>query len=132
VSIASGSDGGTGNRRLLIVDDDGANCMTLSALLEDEGFSVDAAQSCAQARVRLAASGSYAAVLVDGNLGDGSGLDLVGQIRASQPGAPILLVSGSLPLATNVSQVDAAISKGEAFETLLTALCGLLARFSNA
>ena len=58
--------------RLLLIDDDDANRVTLSALLEEEGFSVDVASSLAEAGERIASGASYALILFDQNLGDRS------------------------------------------------------------
>lgn len=110
------------DRPLLLVDDDEANLTTLAALLELEGFEVDTATSCATARARLAGGRAYAAVLLDGMLGDGVGLDLVPSIRAHHPCASIVLVSGSVHETPEGGLVDAVIAKGSAFPELLAKL----------
>jgi DNA-binding response OmpR family regulator len=83
-------------KRLLLVDDDESNRVTLSALLEDEGYFVDLAASFSEARQRLLADPRPCdAVLLDHSLGDGYGSDLVPLIRRCWPKAKIIAMSGS-------------------------------------
>ena len=64
--------------RLLLVDDDESNRLTLSTLLEDDGFAVDVAVSFADASRQLQGQPPiYDAVLLDHSLGDGFGSDLI-------------------------------------------------------
>ena len=63
----------------LVVDDDAHSLSALAALVEREGFSVDAASSLADAR-RLAERRSPEVVLVDLQLGDGSGLEFISDL----------------------------------------------------
>jgi len=82
--------------RLLLVDDDESNRVTLSALLEDEGYVVDLAASFSEARQLLSAEPPhYDAVLLDHSLGDGYGTNLVPLIRRTLPNAKIIAMSGS-------------------------------------
>ncbi|HEU4405957.1 MAG TPA: response regulator [Polyangiaceae bacterium] len=83
--------------RLLLVDDDESNRLTLAVLLEDEGYEVDVAASFAEARAKIVAPGAaYDGVLLDQHLGDGLGLDLLGAVRRHLPGAKAVLISGSI------------------------------------
>ena len=83
--------------KLLLVDDDESNRLTLSVLLEDEGYDVDVAASFAEARSKLVApAAAYDGVLLDQHLGDGLGLDLLVVLRARLPRAKAVLISGSI------------------------------------
>ena len=71
---------------ILLVDDDESVRITLAALLEGEGFTVDAAESYAGALACLASEAArYDLVLLDQHLGDGEGSALLPQVRARQP-----------------------------------------------
>jgi DNA-binding response OmpR family regulator len=104
--------------RLLLVDDDESNRITMSALLESEGYAVDEAIGCEDALERIAAQ-PYAAVILDWRLGDRTGAELVAPIRAQQPQARILVVTGSDDLDPKSIGVDGVGCKGESFETTL-------------
>ncbi len=108
--------------RLLLVDDDDANRLTLSALLADEGWSVDEAGTCAAAAARLAGA-AYSVVLLDLGLPDGDGRCLVPRARA-HPGTLVLLLTGADVDAATCAQADGVVRKGDSFE----ALVGLLPR----
>jgi two-component system response regulator RegA len=104
--------------RLLVVDDDESNRVTLAALLESEGYVVDESADCDDALRRIAQS-NYAAVILDWRLGTRSGAELVAPIRTHQPAARILVVTGSDTLDAHTIGVDAIGTKGESFETTL-------------
>lgn len=85
-------------RKVLLAEDDAANRVTLGALLEDEGFAVDAAPSFREAQAKLAAEAArYDLVLLDQQLGDGLGTDLVPLIQARHPAAKMVLLCGAGP-----------------------------------
>lgn len=112
---------------VLLVDDDESNRITLSALLEDEGFAVDVAASCAEARRRFEA-GRYDLVILDQRLGDGTGSDLLPEVRARLPGARVVAVSGSAGDAPAVrAGFDARLDKGTSFPEVARALHAVLA-----
>ena len=69
----------------LIVEDDPNSLSGLSAILAADGFSVDTATTLAEARVALSRF-IPDVVLVDLNLPDGSGLDLLQHLPAQPPG----------------------------------------------
>lgn len=81
-------------RSILIVDDSEAVRMTLEAIFEDRGFAVVGVESVAQARAQLARP--FDAALFDLNLPDGSGLELVRELRARCPAAITVVLSGEL------------------------------------
>jgi two-component system, response regulator RegA len=113
-------------RRLLLVEDDPGNRMTLAMLLEDEGFTVVTADSCALAIQLLNDAPRYDAVLLDSRLGDGDGRSLIPLVRGQLPGAKLVLVTGWLNEEALCHAVDAVFQKGKHFDELLACLCRLL------
>jgi two-component system response regulator PilR (NtrC family) len=75
-------------RRLLIVDDEESFRKITARELERSSYSVEGAASLADARAELA-RGSFHVVLLDVRLPDGSGLDLLKEIRESYPGTDV-------------------------------------------
>jgi CheY-like chemotaxis protein len=112
--------------RLLLVEDDPGNQLTLSVLLEESGFSVAIAESCAEARRLLQGQAKYDAVLLDSWLGDGDGRSLIPLVRRQAPTAKLVLVTG-MGTRGPPAPVDAVFQKGRAFAELLACLSGLLA-----
>ncbi|HEY3665038.1 MAG TPA: response regulator [Polyangiaceae bacterium] len=114
--------------RLLLVDDDDGNRLTLSALLEDEGFEIDVAASFAEAAALLdqGARSDYAAVLLDHSLGDGYGSDLIPLLRSKLPRTKIIAMSGSLGADGMRNKSDAELPKGMHFPDFLGRLRTLL------
>jgi two-component system, response regulator RegA len=102
--------------RLLLVDDDESNRVTLSALLEDEGYIVDLAASFSEAKQLLETEPPpYDAVLLDHCLGDGYGSNLVPLIRRSLPNSRIIAMSGSAGGDRMGLEADAELPKGMHF-----------------
>lgn len=77
---------------ILVVDGSLALRMDLRAALHGAGFHVTACESRAAARQALRVRG-YAVAIVDAHLPDGSGLDLVKEIRAAHPGLRSIMIS---------------------------------------
>lgn len=94
--------------------------MTLSALLEDEGFVVDVCGTCAEARRLVASSVPYVAALLDLGLPDGSGADVVPHLREWQPGARVVVLSGAG--GGVLYGADAFVAKGAGIEAILCAM----------
>jgi two-component system, response regulator RegA len=113
-------------RTLFLVDDDEANRLTLSALLEDEGFEVLTAGSFAECRARLPELGRCVAALLDQRLGDGDGLALAPLVRAVAPGIKLLLLTGNPEGVEPSAPVDAVLAKGVGLKELLRRLEQLL------
>jgi DNA-binding response OmpR family regulator len=107
---------------VLLVEDREAPRITTMALLEDEGFVVEVAASFGEALSALDTGRRCDVVLLDRDLGDGDGADLIPLVRKSWPEAKTILVSGE---AANV-EVDAVVPKGQSFDTLLRILESLL------
>ncbi len=92
-----------GSFRMLVVDDEAPTVALLATLLKSQGFAVDGAHSGTEARALFAVN-KYDLVLTDKNLGDASGVDLIGEIHAVNPDTRVLLMTG---FATVESAVDA-------------------------
>ena len=116
---------GTPRRSVLLVEDDPANWLTLSAVLEEAGFSVAVAESLPQADELLEGQPRYDAVLLDWSLGDADARELIPRVRRRVPAAKIVLVSGQGRAAPPV-QVDAVFQKGMHVDELLACLERLL------
>lgn len=109
--------------RLLLIDDDENNRLTLSALLEDEGYLVDLAGSFSEAKRLLEAEPApYAALLLDHSLGDGYGSDLIPLVRRALPQAKIIAMSGSAGGDRMSRDADAELPKGMHFPEFLNRL----------
>ena len=77
------------NPRILLVEDDPTTSAYLVALTETLPAQVDAAASLAEA-LRHAATNAYDLWLVDANLPDGSGVELLGELRRFSATTPAL------------------------------------------
>lgn len=78
--------------RLLLIDDDQELCELLASWLTQEGFQVTACHEAAGARQALLTQAPDAVVL-DVMLPDGSGLELLKQLRGEHPELPVLMLS---------------------------------------
>jgi two-component system, response regulator RegA len=112
---------------LLLVDDDTAFRTRLALTLERRGFKVSAVASLAEARMSLAQTASAFAV-VDMKLGDGSGLDLVPDLRAKRPDMRVIILTGFGNLATAVAAIKTGavdyLAKPAEPEDIIRALVG--------
>ncbi len=112
---------------LLLIDDDESNRLTLSTLLEDDGFKVDVAASVADAtRILEGPVASYDAILLDHSLGDGYGTDLIPLIRRVLPNTKVVAMSGSVGADRMRRAADAELPKGLHFPDFLGKLQALL------
>jgi two-component system response regulator RegA len=92
---------------LLLVDDDAPFRQRLALTLERRGFTVTAVAGLQAARASMAAQ-LFSHAVVDMRLGDGNGLDLVGELRALRsPDIRIVVLTGYGNLATAVAAVKA-------------------------
>lgn len=86
---------GSAHRRVLLVEDDHAICELISELLHGLGFQTTCAQTDRQAYDILPTLPTFAAVLVDVNLGAGTtGFDVARFARQVLPDVAVIYVSG--------------------------------------
>jgi DNA-binding NtrC family response regulator len=79
--------------RILVVEDERAIQLALSALFRKEGYEVSVAGSAPEAR-KLLEEGAYDLVLTDLSLGGKeSGMDVLKASKASRPEAPVVLIT---------------------------------------
>jgi two-component system response regulator PilR (NtrC family) len=78
--------------RLLVVDDQKSICEMLEIVLRKEGYRVETVSGLEMARKRLE-SGIYDIVVTDIRLPDGSGLDVLQQVRDTYPDTPVILIT---------------------------------------
>ena len=91
--------------RILLVDDNRALVENLAEILEEAGYAVHSAGSCAGA-LRLAAEG-FDVALVDLKLPDGDGTALAPQLKELSPTGEVVLLTGFATLESAVAAVRA-------------------------
>jgi DNA-binding NtrC family response regulator len=79
---------------VLVVDDDPSIRLVCRVNLELDGWEVDEAASVEEARARLA-GGNVQIVLLDVQLGEESGVDLLHDIRRAHPRVRVAMFTGS-------------------------------------
>jgi len=79
--------------QILLIDDDQELCELLGAWLKQEGFEVTACHAGSEARDQLREA-TPDVVVLDVMLPDGSGLELLKQLRNDHPQLPVLMLSG--------------------------------------
>jgi len=84
---------GTGQGRILVVDDEGEICQMLTRLLSGEGFQVSVALD-GHTALGLCGEGPFDLVITDLGMPDMSGWELADALRTLSPSTPVLLVSG--------------------------------------
>ena len=87
--------------RVLLIDDDPGVSEVIGLLLEREGYGVQRAGTVKEAIGRVEA-GELDVVVTDLKLPDGTGLEVIGAIRARRPGLPIIMI-------TSYSSMESAI-----------------------
>jgi DNA-binding response OmpR family regulator len=79
--------------RILLVEDDNAVAETVRRSLARDGHEADLAPDARSART-FATQHPYDAILLDLNLPDASGFDLIGELRQANPKIPVLMLTG--------------------------------------
>jgi|GEM_PF-3546 len=94
--------------RILVVDDEPNVLATLKMALSVEGYEVDVAGDLTLAR-RRAQKETYAAALIDVGLPDGSGIDLLRELREGQGDITCIMMSGqaTIPVAVEATLLGA-------------------------
>jgi len=113
--------------RLLVVEDDVAIREFLDRSLTETGYQVDTAPNGAEAE-RLGIEGIHDALIVDLNLPDMDGLDLIGRLRAHGSSAPVLILSARRSVDDRVRGLE---QGGDDYLPKPFALAELLARLRN-
>src|SRR5687767_4725102 len=90
---------------ILILDDDAELCTLLSMRLEGRGYQVDSAGTARDGLEKVAHTG-FDAMILDRRLPDGTGLDVLAQVRARKPDLPVIMLTahGSIETAVNAMQ----------------------------
>jgi two-component system nitrogen regulation response regulator NtrX len=92
------------SRRILILDDEENIGRSLRLILEHEGYKVTATKSLAEFRGLGQRADAY---LLDVRLPDGSGIEILKQIRAGDSDAPVIMISGHATIADAVEATRA-------------------------
>jgi DNA-binding response OmpR family regulator len=92
--------------RILIVDDDRAILKLIERVLRDEAYAVDLAASGEEART-LALVNDYDGIILDLQLGDRHGFEILQELRRNGRRTPVLLYSGLSDTDTIVRGLDA-------------------------
>src|SRR3982751_4521704 len=92
--------------RILVVDDDRAILKLISRVLHDEAYAVDTASTGEEARM-LALVNEYDGIILDLQLGDRHGFEILQELRRSGRRAPVLLYSGRADTDSIVRGLDA-------------------------
>lgn len=92
------------NRSILIVDDDEAFANTLANSMERKQLQTCVALTREQA-ILAASQRAFTDITLDLNLGEQSGLQLITHLRALQPQASLLVLTGYASIATTVQAI---------------------------
>ena len=92
--------------RILVVDDDAGLLKLITRVLRDEAYAVDTASTGEEART-LALVNDYDGIILDLQLGDRHGFEILQELRRNGRPTPVLLYSGSADTETIVRGLDA-------------------------
>ena len=92
--------------RILVVDDDVALLKLIARVLRDEGYAVDTA-STGEEGLTLALVNEYDGIILDLQLGDRHGFEILQELRRNGRRTPVLLYSGLADPETIVRGLDA-------------------------
>ncbi|PZR94703.1 MAG: DNA-binding response regulator [Stutzerimonas stutzeri] len=92
--------------RVLLVEDDAVLMNGLQVGLGLAGFTVDAVTTCADASAALRSS-AFDAVVLDLMLPDGSGLQVLGEMRGRRVATPVLLLTARDSVPDRIAGLDA-------------------------
>src|ERR1700693_3696721 len=91
--------------RILVVDDDRAIVKRISRVLRDEAYAVDTASTGEEART-LALVNEYDGIILDLQLGDRHGFEILQELRRNGRHTPVLLYSGRADTESIVRGLD--------------------------
>ena len=88
--------------RILLIEDNAGTRFGFVEYFSCEGYSVREAGSLSEARDAIALQ-RFDAIILDINLPDGSGLEFIDRVRASDPSVPIVVITGAgdIPVAVD-------------------------------
>src|SRR5436190_13562091 len=113
----------TENRRILIIDDERPVIMTLEALLKRHGYQIDTAPTASQG-LKLLKSKSPSLVLLDLQLPDADGLEMLDRIKTELPDMQVIILTAHDSLHNAIESIKRGayhfISKPYASEELLS------------
>jgi len=113
----------TGNRRVLIIDDERPVLMTLEALLKRHGYHVDTAPTASQG-LKLIRSKPPTLILLDLQLPDADGLETLDRIKTEVPQIQVIILTAHDSLHNAIESIKRGayhfISKPYAAEELLS------------
>jgi DNA-binding response OmpR family regulator len=92
--------------RILVVDDDRAILKLITRVLRDEAYAVDTASTGEEART-LALVNEYDGIILDLQLGDRHGFEILQELRRNGRPTPVLLYSGQADTDSIVRGLDA-------------------------
>ena len=119
---------------ILIVEDDKLAARHLARLLENEKYSCDIVFGFKEAQSYIDEN-AYALILLDWNLGDGNGLELLKEIRDFEIKTPVLMLSANSEIDDRVAVLDSGaddyLCKPYSTVELLARMRALLRRESN-
>jgi two-component system response regulator QseB len=91
--------------RVLVVEDDAVLLDGLKVGLGMHGLTIDAVTSCGDARAAVAAS-AFDAIVLDLMLPDGSGLEVLRELRRRRDATPVLLLTAKDTVADRIGGLD--------------------------
>lgn len=97
------------NRKILIVDDESALRTSLFRILDRKGFQVITANCKKEAEVFCQAQQGIDLALVDLNLPDGNGYDLVNYLKTLSPATKVMIITGYGTIDTAVKATKAGV-----------------------
>jgi DNA-binding NtrC family response regulator len=113
----------TENRRILIIDDERPILMTLEALLKRHDYKVDTASTASQG-LKLLKTKSPSLILLDLQLPDAEGLEMLDRIKTEQPDMQVIILTAHDSLHNAIESMKRGayhfISKPYASEELLS------------
>ncbi len=89
------------NARILVIDDEEGMCSMIRAVLEDQGFSVDACTDPLRA-VENYVPGAYSVLLTDVKMPGMSGLELLDRVRQTDSATPVIMITAHATVETSI------------------------------
>ena len=94
------------SRRLLIIEDDPALSQMLALHFEDQGFDVEQAGNCSDGAAQAGAA-AFDLILLDQQLPDGEGIDLLPRLVTQAPDTAIVMMTGQHDLELAIHAIKA-------------------------